>query len=119
MPIVNSVYKGKKLFVSEFFCPHCFMMRAYDIKPMSKEIVFCQIPFLAENEPGHVIECQACKNAFDPEILSRHIQSLFRLAGTAKYQLQRGTSPGFLKRQLMSDGLQENFAEHVVTFAQH
>ena len=119
MPIINSVYKGKKLFVSEFFCPHCFGIRTYDIKPMSQEIIFYPIPFLEGKEPSHVIECQICKNAFDPEILTRHIQSLFRLAGTAKYQLDQGISPGFLKLQLMSDGLQESYADNLLTLAQH
>jgi hypothetical protein len=118
MPIINSVYKGKKLFRSEFFCPHCFVIRPYDIKPMSKEIVFCRIPFLEADEPSHVIECQICRNAFDPEILARHIQSLFKLAGAAKYQLDQGISPGFLKLQLMSDGLQESFADNLITIAQ-
>lgn len=118
MPIINSVYKGKKLFVSEFFCPHCFGMRSYDIKPMSKAIIFCPIPFLEANEPSHVIECQTCNNAFDPEILTRYIQSLFRLAGAAKYQLDQGISPGFLKLQLISDGLQESYADNLIAIAQ-
>lgn len=119
MPIVNSVYKGKKLFVSEFFCPHCFAIRPYDIKPMSKEITFSRIPFLEVSEPSHVIECQSCNHAFDPEILTRYVQSLFRLAGTAKYQLDQGISPGFLKLQLMSDGLQESYADSLIALAQH
>lgn len=119
MPIINSVYKGKKLFVSEFFCPHCFVIRPYNIKPMSQEIIFYPIPFLQRNEPSHVIECRICKNAFDPEILTRHIQSLFRLASTAKYQLDQGISPGFLKLRLMSDGLQESLAENLITLVQH
>src|SRR5215216_2852208 len=119
MPILNSVYKGKKLFVSEFFCPHCFVIRPYCLKPMSKELRFKPIPFLETSATSDVVECQVCKNAFDPEILKRNIQSLFKLAGTAKYQLDHGLSPGFLKLQLMSDGLQEGFAEELITLAQH
>jgi hypothetical protein len=119
MPIVNSVYKGKKLFTSEFFCPHCFVIRPYDLKPMSKEITFYPIPFLEANEPSHVVECQVCKNAFDPEVLKRSIQSLFRLAGAAKYQLNQGMSPEFLKLQLTRHGLKESFAENLITLAQH
>jgi hypothetical protein len=86
---------------------------------MSKELMFCVIPFLEANEPSHVVECQECNNAFDPEILRRNIQSLLKLTGTAKYQLDRDISPGFLKIQLISDGLQENFAEKLITLAQY
>ena len=119
MPIVNSVYKGKKLFVSEFFCPHCFVVRRYDLKPMSKELTLHPIPLLEANEASDVVECQVCKNAFNPEILRRNIQSLLKLAGTAKYQLDQGISPGFLKLQLLSDGLQESFADKLLILAQH
>ena len=119
MPIINSVYKGKKLFASEFFCPNCFVIRPYDLKPMSKELMFYPIPFLESNEPGHVVECKVCKSAFDPEILQRNIQSLVKLAGAAKYQLDKGISPGYLKLQLISDGLQESFADKLISLAQH
>ena len=57
MPILNSVYKGKKLFVSEFFCPNCFVIRPYDLKPMSKELTFNPIPFLQTSEAFDVVEC--------------------------------------------------------------
>src|SRR5258705_6849675 len=110
MPIINSVY-GKKLFMSEFFCPHCFVIRPYHLKPMSREITFHSIEFLETNEPSHVVECEVCKNAFDPEILTRNIQGLFKLAGVAKSQMNHGISPAYLKLQLMSDGLQESFAD--------
>ena len=118
MPILNSVYKGKKLFVSEFFCPNCFVIRPYDLRPTSKELTFYPIPFLETREAFDVIECQECKNVFDPEILKRNIQSLLKLAGIAKYQLDQGIAPGFLKLQLISDGLQESFADQLITLAQ-
>jgi hypothetical protein len=86
---------------------------------MSREIILTPIPFMDTDEPGHVVECQFCRKAFDPEILTRTVQSLFRLAGTAKHQLDTGTSPGFLKLQLMSDGLEESFAERLISLAQH
>lgn len=119
MPIVNSVYKSRKSFASEFFCPNCLVTRPYEIKPMSKELMLYPIPFIDANEPGHVIECQFCKNAFDPEILRRNIQSLFKLADAAKHRLDTGISPGYLKLLLMSDGLNESFADTLITLAQH
>ena len=119
MPIFNSVYRGKKLFVSEFFCPNCFVIKPYDLKPMSRELTFYPIPFLETNDASDVVQCQVCKNAFDPEILNRNIQSLLKLAGTAKHQLEQGISPRILKLQLISDGLQEGFADKLITLAQH
>jgi hypothetical protein len=86
---------------------------------MSKEIILYPIPFMDENEPGHVIECQSCRNAFNPEILTRHLQSLLKLASAAKHQLDTGMTPGFLKLQLMSDGLQESFADRLISLALH
>ena len=119
MPIVNSVYKGKKLFASEFFCPHCFVIRHYDLKPMSNELTLYPIPFLEKKESFDVVECQTCNNAFNPEILKRNIQSLLELVGRAKSRLDQGISPGFLKTQFISDGLQESVADRLITLAQH
>ena len=119
MPIVNSVYKGKKLFLSEFFCPNCFVLRPYELKPISKAKAFSPISFVGTNKPDDVIECKVCKKAFNPEILTRHIQSLLRLVCAAEYQLDQGISPEYLKLQLVSDGLKENFADQLVSLAQH
>jgi hypothetical protein len=51
--------------------------------------------------------------------LKRNIQILFKLVSAAKYQLDQGTSPGYLKLQLISDGLKEGFADRLITLAQH
>ena len=119
MPILNSVYYGKKLFASEFFCPNCLVVRPYAIRPMSKEMTFFTIPLLETNETDHVIVCQGCKKGFDPEVLKRNIQSLFKLVGAAKGQLDQGISPGYLKLKLMSDGLKEVVVDQLITLAQH
>jgi len=118
MSIVNSVYKNKKLFACEFFCPHCLVIRPYNLKPRSKEIAYCPIPNVGTNEPDHVIECKLCRKAFDPEILARNIQGLLKLICTAERQLDRGVSFGYLKLQLASDGLAESFVENMITLAQ-
>jgi hypothetical protein len=74
---------------------------------------------LEPTEPSDIVECQVCKSIFDPEILKRNIQSLYKLASTAKYRLDQGISPAYLKLQLMSDGLKEGFADRLITLAQH
>ena len=118
MPILNSVY-SKKLFVSEFFCPCCFVIRPYSLKPMSERVTFYPIPSLGSNKAHDVIECQVCKNAFDLDILNRNNQSLFKLVLAARDQLDQGICPGYLKLRLISDGLQESFVTQLITLAQH
>ena len=117
MPIVNSVYKSQKLFASEFFCPNCRAIQPYALKPWSEVTILAPLSFTAANQPNDVIECMSCKTVFDPDILMRNIQSLFKLAGTAKYQLDKGISPGFLKLQLVSEGLNESFADQLISLA--
>jgi len=118
MPLGNSFYQSQKLFSSQFFCPNCRAIRSYDLKPISRDSGPSPIPFKDTPEPGDVIECRGCRTAFDPDTLLRSIQSLFKLAGTARYQLDKGISPGFLKLQLISEGLNENFAEQLISLAQ-
>ena len=119
MPIVNSVYKGKQLFTSEFICPHCLVTRRYSINPRSERITLSSVPFLESSEPTHVVECQDCKHAFDPEVLRRSSQILCKLAGSTRNQLDQGTAPGYLKLQLVSDGLRESLVDQLLTFALH
>jgi hypothetical protein len=118
MPILNSVYTGKKLLVSEFFCPNCFVLRPYEPKPISKPIAYYPSSSAGTDEPDHVIECQVCKKAFDPEILTRNLQSLLKLVCAAEYQLDQGISPAYLKLQFVSDGLKESFADQLISLAQ-
>jgi hypothetical protein len=64
------------------------------------------------------VECRACHSAFDPEILRRNIQGLFKLADSVRSRLDKGISPGFLKLQLLSDGLNETYADQLIRLAQ-
>ena len=86
---------------------------------MSKDLTLSPISFLESQAVDHVIECQDCRNAFDPQILDRSIQSLYKLARAAKRQLEEGISPRELKLQLLSDGLQENFVDSLISLALH
>ena len=71
MPIVNSVFKSRNSFASEFFCPHCLTTRPYNFKMMSEQVLLSLIPGLSTSAPAHVVECRTCHYAFDPEILKR------------------------------------------------
>ena len=118
MPILNSIYKGRNLFASEFFCPHCHTYTRYQIKPISDALMFYTIPVFDTNNLTHVVECRVCKNGFELDILKTSNQSLFKLIAATKKQLLDGTSPGSLKIRLMSDGLKEEFVNKLIALAQ-
>jgi hypothetical protein len=109
--------KDKVLAAQEFYCPNCHTHRSYEVKRVSEVNIVCVIPLFHSKNPAQVIECQICKNGFDPEILHPRNQSLFRLVATIRTQLLTGTTPGSLKVRLMSDGLQEDFVETLIGLA--
>lgn len=89
------------------------------VKPISKIIPLFVIPFFEARALTELVECQACKNGFDPNILKPSNQSLFKLVGAAKYELLHRCSPGALKLKLMSDGLNEVVVDKLMSLAQH
>lgn len=80
MAIVNSVYKGKKLFPSEFICPHCFAARPYHLQPKTEDIALVPVAFLQTKDPSDVVVCRACNHAFDPQVLERKHQNMLKRA---------------------------------------
>jgi hypothetical protein len=84
---------------------------------VSEVNIVCVIPLFHSKNHTQVIECQICKNGFDPEILYPRNQSLFRLVATLRTQLLTGTTPGSLKVRLMSDGLKEDFVDKLIGLA--
>lgn len=119
MPIDSSNYKSQKLVESEFFCPHCFGIRPYRLKPMSKDMSFYPVPALETMEPGHGVECLICCNVFNLEILRRNIQNLLKLVETAKDDLEKGVTPQYLKLRCRSDGFLESFVDQLLSLARH
>ena len=101
----------------EFYCPNCHTYRAYEEKQVSEVNMICLIPLFHSQDIAHVVECQVCKNGFDPEILRPCYQSLFKLVAAARTQLLNGTTPGSLKVKLMSDGLTEDFVDKLIGLA--
>jgi hypothetical protein len=107
--------------MTEFLCPHCLVSRPFETKRISKEITLYEIPILVfeMNERTRAVICRVCQNAFHSDVLKYNTQFLFKVAGAAKSQLDGGISPGYLKLQLISDGLKESFVDKLLTLAQH
>jgi hypothetical protein len=103
----------------EFYCPNCHTRRSYEWKGILDVHMVCVIPLFETKDLTQVIECQSCKNGFDPEILQPGNQSLFRLVATTRNQLLNGTSPGSLKVRMMSDGLKEELIDQLIGLAQN
>lgn len=111
--------KNIVLAAPEFYCPNCHTHRSYEVKGISEVNLVCVIPMFETIDRTHVIECQSCKNGFDPDVLSPRSQSLFRLVATTRNQLLTGTSPGSLKVRMMSDGFREEFIDKLIGLAQN
>ncbi len=108
-----------ELAAPEFYCPNCHLRRPYEIKRASEAHMIYAILFFEAQDLTQVVECQVCKNGFDPEILKPSHQSLFKLVAATRRQLLDGTSPGSLKVKLMSDGLKEDFINQLISLAQN
>ena len=119
MQIWSVKTEAKVVLQPEFFCPKCLASRAYQLKQISTENPFNAIPALGLEDFNKIVECQVCKNGFDPKVLKPSNQSLFRLVGIARNQLNGGISPQLLKIRLMSDGLNEAVVDMLITLAQY
>ena len=111
--------KQKDFLVStaEFYCPSCYALRTYEIKPVSHVNEVHALPLIGTKDLTHVAECQTCKNSFDPDVLTPGNQSLLRLAVDTRRKLLDGTSPGSLKIKLMSDGFKEELVDELIKLA--
>jgi hypothetical protein len=103
----------------EFYCPNCHANRPYKVKQVTDARIVCVIPIYHANQNDQVLECQVCKNGFEPAILDPSNKFLFKLVAATRAQLLTGTSPGSLKVRLMSDGLKEEFIDRLIGLAQN
>ena len=102
-----------------FYCPNCHTPRRYKYKKIAEVQIINILPIYGPKENGYLLECETCKNGFDPAIISPSNQFLFKIVAAARSQLLTTTSPGFLKAKLMSDGLKEEFVDRIIRLAQN
>ena len=111
--------QGILLSTPEFYCPNCYGRRPFEIKPFSEAKTLYIILLFEPKDLREVVECQTCRNSFDPAILKPTNQSLFKLVASARNQLSDGTSPGHLKLKFMSDGVKEQVVDLLILLAQN
>lgn len=109
--------KNTGLYSSKFFCPRCFTKRSYINLPISVKTAFFYIALFEGENLDHLVECQACKKAFDPLVLEPYNQNLIKLAGAARDEMLLGLSPEEMKSKLISQGQKGDFADKLISLA--
>jgi len=107
----NGFYRNR------FYCPRCFTQRPYIDLPLSVKTAFFYIALFAGGNLDHLVECQACKKAFDPVVLEPHNQKLIKLACTARNEMLLGVSEEEMKSRLIRQGQQGDFADKLISLA--
>jgi hypothetical protein len=102
---------------NRFYCPRCFTQRPYIDLPLSIKTVFFYIALFEGGNLDHLVECQACKKAFDPVVLEPYNQNLIKLAGKARGEMLLGVSEEEMKSKLLRQGQQGDFADKLISLA--
>lgn len=118
MLVWGSKGKERELSEGQFFCPHCNNETWYKLKRVSKYFTLYFIPLFETKKLGEFVECQVCKNGFDPKVLDTSTQTLFKLVAAARYDLLHGTSAADVKTKLIELGGSEEFANNIIKMAQ-
>jgi len=98
--------KGRHEFVSEgqFFCPKCNNIRHYKLIRVSKYFTLYFIPLFKTKTLGEYVECQTCKNGYEPKVLEPSSQEMLKMVAITKYSLLRGTPLDDVKSRLIGAG---------------
>jgi hypothetical protein len=109
--------KSAGFYKNKFLCPRCFTRRSYINLPISIKTTFYYIALFEGGSLDHLVECQACKKAFDPVVLEPGNQNLIKLACAARNEMLLGLSPEDMKSKLISQGQQGDFADKLISLA--
>jgi hypothetical protein len=98
--------KGTQELISEgkFFCPKCNSVRRYKQKRVS----------MYTKPTGEFVECQVCKNRFEPKILEPGSQHMLKMVAITKYSLLRGVPLNDIKSRLMGAGTKSETVEAII-----
>ena len=102
---------------NRFYCPRCFTQRSYIDLPLSVKTVFFYIALFEGGNLDHLVECQACKKAFDPVVLESYNQNLIKLASKARDEMRLGLSEADMRSKLILQGQQGDFADKLISLA--
>ena len=116
IPVIDDTEDG--FFQAFFYCPRCNGYRPFNVSLASINFTFYYISIFESEALERFVVCQACRKGFNPKVLDPSNQALFKMVGATKRELMKSSSPGSLKRKLMSDGLEEDFIDKLILLAQ-
>lgn len=109
--------KNIELYKDKFYCPSCFTKRPYISLPISLKTAFYYIALFEGASLDYLVECQACKKAFDQKVLEPYKQNLIKLACAARNEMLLGVSPEAMKLKLISEGQKRDLADKLISLA--
>ncbi len=106
-----------------FVCPYCGVERAYVRKKVGTYFTLFFIPLFRIKDHGELIECQTCRRAYTPEVLT-HLPGpppepteIARLTATVRRDLESGMPLQMARQKLLNEGIHEASAAHTVEVA--
>ena len=101
----------------KFYCPRCFTKRSYINLTISVKTAFYYIALFEGGSLDHLVECQACKKAFDPSVLEPYNQNLIKRACAARGEMLLGLSVEDMRSKLIGQGEQGDYADKLISLA--
>ncbi len=101
-----------------FFCPRCNQNRRYKLKRDGYYFSIFFVPLLRLKKLGEYVECQVCKNTYEPQVLASSSQDTLKLVASTRYALLHGTHPTEARSLLMDRGADAGTADRIIEMAQ-
>ncbi len=70
MIIFGSKTRETEVGSGQFFCPHCGNYRLYTRKRVGEYFTLYFLPIFRYKTLGEVVQCQVCRQNFDPAVLT-------------------------------------------------
>ena len=104
--------------VGRFHCPQCDCEQPYKKVRVASFFTLYFIPLFETQHHGDYVQCQRCNGQFKPEVLNYKPPSqIERLLCSIRADLESGTPIPMVHTKLRNAGVEDDFAEKLVTIA--
>ncbi|QEG39150.1 tellurite resistance TerB family protein [Roseimaritima ulvae] len=80
--VIGSMNLTRTLARGDFSCPHCGRLQAYRLRARRPFLTVYLIPMIPLGDRERFVQCQQCRNRFDPAVLERDSPSTSRLTAS-------------------------------------
>lgn len=98
----------------QFYCPNCQVVRNYERKQGKNYLTVYFIPIFPIGDLHEFVECQTCRLAFKPDVLSyqppKRQRTLTEMLNALKADLENGMPIEYVVRDLTAAGLDRDIA---------